>query len=199
MQESKSTGGQDADASMEAMERDLEPGNSDVEQRGMDPEDSGVKTMEQEENSAAGQETDQNAERNSASGSGAGEQEAYTKMELDGKMHGEPAKKGTMFDRWAAKSAGQGAVAGEDTGESARSAFPEDGEAKHTPPFPEPGQDEKVKGKQEDPSLRTTPHFRNRKETGGRKEDGSQPQGNPAERFSGKGKRYRRAGGKSSV
>lgn len=163
MQESKSTGGQDADASMEAMERDLEPGNSDVEQRGMDPEDSGVKTMEQEKNSAAGQEMDamdQNAERNSASGSGAGEQEAHTKMEPDGKMHGESggfsgepvgesAKKGTMFDRWAAKSAGQGAAAGEETGESARSAFPEDGEAKHTPPFPEPGQNEKVKGKQE--------------------------------------------------
>lgn len=170
MQESKSTGGQDADASMEAMERDLEPGNSDVEQRGMDPEDSGVKTMEQGENSAAGQEMDQDAERNSSSGSGAGEQETHTKMEPDGKMHGEsggsseestgePAKKGTMFDRWAAKSAGQGAAAGEETGESARSAFPEDGEAKHTPPFPEPGQNEKAKGKQEGSPSQNHPAF----------------------------------------
>lgn len=175
MQESKSTGGQDADASMEAMERDLEPGNSDVEQRGMDPEDSGVKTMEQEENSAAGQETDQNAERNSASGSGAGEQEAYTKMELDGKMHGEPAKKGTMFDRWAAKSAGQGAVAGEDTGESARSAFPEDGEAKHTPPFPEPGQDEKVKGKQEGSQSQNHPAFSEPQRNWGQEKKESNP------------------------
>lgn len=170
MQESKSTGGQDADASMEAMERDLEPGNSDVEQRGMDPEDSGVKTMEQGENSAAGQEMDQDAERNSSSGSGAGEQETHTKMEPDGKMHGEsggsseepagePAKKGTMFDRWAAKSAGQGAAAGEETGESARSTFPEDGEAKHTPPFPEPGQNEKAKGKQEGSPSQNHPAF----------------------------------------
>lgn len=173
MQESKSTGGQDADASMEAMERDLEPGNSDVEQRGMDPEDSGVKAMEQEENSAAGQEMDamdQNAERNSVSGSGAGEQEAHTKMEPDGKMHGESggssgepagesAKKGTMFDRWAAKSAGQGAAAGEETGESARSAFLEEGEAKHTPPFPEPGQNEKTKGKQEGSPSQNHPAF----------------------------------------
>lgn len=158
MQEFKDTGGQDADASMEAMERDLEPGNSDVEQRGMDPEDSGVKTMEQEENSAAGQEMDamdQDAERNSVRGSGAGEQEAYTKME----PAGEPAKKGTMFDRWAAKSAGQGAAAGEETGESARSAFPEDGEAKHTPPFPEPGQNEKSKGKQEGSPSQNHPAF----------------------------------------
>lgn len=158
MQESKSTGGQDADASMEAMERDLEPGNSDVEQRGMDPEDSGVKTMEQEKNSAAGQEMDamdQDAERNSVSGSGAGEQEAYTKMEPTG----EPAKKGTMFDRWAAKFAGQGAAAGEETGESARPAFPEDKEAKHTPPFPESGQNEKAKGKQEGSPSQNRPAF----------------------------------------
>ena len=59
-------------------------------------------------------------------------------------LHGDLAKKGTMFDRWAAKSAGQGADAGGENGETARSAFPEDGEAKHTPPFPEPGQNEKI-------------------------------------------------------
>ena len=121
-------------------------------------------------------------------------------MELDGKMHGEPAKKGTMFDRWAAKSAGQGAVAGEDTGESARSAFPEDrGSEAYTAIPEEPGPDEGSRGNKRDPSIRTTPHFRNRKETGGRKKE-SDPIRRETQRSAlGKGKRYRRAGGKSSV
>lgn len=174
MQVSKGTEGQDADASMEAMERDLESGNSDMEQRGMDLEDSGVKTMEQEENSAAGQRMeamDQDSEGNSVSGSGAGEQEVHTRTEPDGKTHvesggssgesvGESVKKGTMFDRWAAKSTGKSqAAAGEENGEAARSAFPEDGAAKHAPTFPEPGQGAKSTEKQGKPSFQNQPVF----------------------------------------
>ena len=146
----------------------------------MDPEDSGVKTMEQQKNSAAGQEMDamdQDAERNSVSGSGAESKEAYTKMEPTG----EPAKKGTMFDRWAAKSAGQGA---------APEKKPEN---LHVPLFRRIGERsihrhsrsrdrmQSPRGNKRDSRPRTAPRFRNRKETGDRrKKSRSRSAGKPS-------------------
>ncbi len=148
MQEPKGTGGQDADASMEAMERDLEP--ESVDSSGASPE-----AMEQE----MGTSETNGAAAESHAGA-APEETGFTDSREDaGFSDGDLAKKGTMFDRWAAKSAGQGAAAGEETGESARSAFLEEGEAKHTPPFPEPGQNEKTKGKQEGSPSQNHPAF----------------------------------------
>lgn len=138
MQEPKGTGGQDADASMEAMERDLEP--ESVDSSGASPE-----AMEQE----MGTSETNGAAAESHAGA-ASEETGFTDGKEDaGFSDGDLAKKGTMFDRWAAKSAGRGADAGGENGETARSAFPEDRGAKHTPPFPEPGQNAKSKGKQE--------------------------------------------------
>ena len=138
MQEPKGTGGQDADASMEAMERDLEP--ESVDSSGASPE-----AMEQE----MGTSETNGAAAESHAGA-APEETGFTDSREDaGFSDGDLAKKGTMFDRWAAKSAGQGADAGGENGETARSAFPEDRGAKHTPPFSEPGQNAKSKGKQE--------------------------------------------------
>lgn len=138
MQEPKGTVGQDADASMEAMERDLEP--ESVDSSGASPE-----AMEQE----MGTSETNGAAAESHAGA-APEETGFTDSREDaGFSDGDLAKKGTMFDRWAAKSAGQGADAGGENGETARSAFPEDRGAKHTPPFSEPGQNAKSKGKQE--------------------------------------------------
>lgn len=138
MQEPKGIGGQDADASMEAMERDLEP--ESVDSSGASPA-----AMEQE----MGTSETNGAAAESHAGA-APEETGFTDSREDaGFSDGDLAKKGTMFDRWAAKSAGQGADAGGENGETARSAFPEDRGAKHTPPFSEPGQNAKSKGKQE--------------------------------------------------
>ena len=138
MQEPKGIGGQDADASMEAMERDLE--TESVDSSGASPE-----AMEQE----MGTSETNGAAAESHAGA-APEETGFTDSREDaGFSDGDLAKKGTMFDRWAAKSAGQGADAGGENGETARSAFPEDRGAKHTPPFSEPGQNAKSKGKQE--------------------------------------------------
>ena len=138
MQEPKGIGGQDADASMEAMERDLEP--ESVDSSGASPA-----AMEQE----MGTSETNGAAAESHAGA-APEETGFTDSREDaGCSDGDLAKKGTMFDRWAAKSAGQGADAGGENGETARSAFPEDRGAKHTPPFSEPGQNAKSKGKQE--------------------------------------------------
>ena len=138
MQEPKGIGGQDADASMEAMERDLE--TESVDSSGASPE-----AMEQE----MGTSETNGAAAESHAGAAPDETGFTDSREDAGFSDGDLAKKGTMFDRWAAKSAGQGADAGGENGETARSAFPEDRGAKHTPPFSEPGQNAKSKGKQE--------------------------------------------------
>ena len=189
MQEPKGTGEQDADASMEAMERDLEP--ESVDSSGASPE-----AMEQE----MGTSETNGAAAESRAGA-ASEETGFTDGKEDaGFSDGDLAKKGTMFDRWAAKSAGRGADAGGENGETARSAFPEDRGAKHTPPFPEPGQNAKSKGKQEgfgiSEPIRVSGTGK-KPETG--EKAGADSQGNPTERFSGKGKRNRRTGGESDV
>ena len=184
MQVSKGTGGQDADASMEAMERDLESGNSDMEQRGMDPEDSGVKTMEQEENSAAGQSMeamDQDSEGNSVSGSGAGEQEVHTRTEPDGKTHVESGGSSGESVGESVKRERCLTVGRRNPQERVKQPPEKKTERQHVPRSQRIGERsihrhsqsrgrmQSPRGNKRDSRPRTSPRFRNRKETGDRR------------------------------
>ena len=153
--------------------------------------------MEQAEN-ITGQERIENPERNSASGSGAGSRKTYTKMELDGKMHGEPAKKGTMFDRWAAKSAGREQSPGKIPESLHVLLFQRIGKRSIHRHFRSRDRMQSPRGNKRDSASQNQSRVSGtaKKPETGEKRAGADSQGNPTERFSGKGKRNRRTGGK---
>lgn len=157
MRDSKQAEGQDADASMDAMDRDLDIGKSTMEQNELDAGNLSSDVTKPEETDSIGQDTNvmvQDPEGSPVSESGVGDTEGHMQKETEGKNlvgSGEPArtyseepvKKGTMFERWAAKTRtsekGQGDIR-EDTGATSQSAFSEDGALKHISSFSEPEQ-----------------------------------------------------------